>query len=320
MVELSIIIPVYNVEKYIERCIKSIYDINRYINDAEIIIVNDGSQDNSIDLVKSIYKNLPINIINQENKGLAEARNTGLRHAKGKYVYFLDSDDYIDLSRFLSLYKKGTAEDADIITGDFMFVINEEKKETKYTIKTESDIILSGEDFFLNFYRKNINTMVWRSIYKRNYLIDNNLFFTYGIFHEDVNWTPFVIIKAKKIYYSPIVFYYYIVRTGSIINSSLSKKKFDDLIYIYNNIKSCSHKYSIKVQKELGYIYIIGALVLMGQYYNSGIVNNDYIYDNLKLIINFQNKQYGSVNVMILLFTALPNLFGLLLKKKYGTR
>lgn len=320
MIELSIIIPVYNVEKYIERCIKSIYGINSRIKDVEIIIVNDGSQDNSINIVKSLNKNIPFIIIDQENKGLAEARNTGLRHASGKYVYFLDSDDYIDLSRFISLYEKGKTEDADVIIGDFMFVIDEQKKENQYTIKTKSDIILPGESFFLKFYRKNINTMVWRNIYKRKYLVDNNLYFTSGIYHEDVNWTPFVIINAKKIYYSPIAFYFYIIRTGSIINSALSKKKFDDLVYIYKDIKLHSKRYSIKIQKELGYIYIIGALVLIGKYYNSGIINNNYIFDNIRPVINFHNKQYIIVNLIILLFSAFPDLLGILLKNKYATK
>ena len=117
---LSVIIPVYNVEEYVLRCLKSIIDIENH-GDTEIIVVNDGSRDGSMALVSDFASSHPIiTIVNQENRGLGAARNTGLKHAQGEYVYFLDSDDYIDLESFVHLFNTGYGS-ADVIVGNFVY-------------------------------------------------------------------------------------------------------------------------------------------------------------------------------------------------------
>lgn len=312
--DLTIVIPVYNVEKFIGRCLDSVIGLSK-IN-YEIIIVNDGTKDRSIEIVEQyIPDNKNIIIINQENQGLGEARNTGLKHARGEYVYFLDSDDYIDSSSFIALFNK-KLPDVDIIIGNYNIEKDNDITKGSYEIETSTDIQLSGVPFFLHFYRKNINTMVWRSIYRRKFLISNNLYFTKGIFHEDLNWTPRVLLKADKILYSPISFYYYQIRSGSIINSNLTEKKFYDQLYAYCDLQSIVGEYPSKVQKEISYISIVGMLVVLGRYWK--IVDQRKIKADLKTIMTCKCSHYLKVNVIRTIFLLCPSFVGELLYKKYG--
>ena len=125
---LSIVIPVYNVELYIRKCIESVLCLPFSKSDYEIIVVNDGTPDNSMDIVKEYESYSNIHIISQENKGLGGARNTGLRSAKGEWVYFLDSDDSIDYHSFITLFQKACDDESvDIIIGDYDYVLNNER-------------------------------------------------------------------------------------------------------------------------------------------------------------------------------------------------
>ncbi len=311
---LSIVIPVYNVEPYIKRCLDSVVSLPIY--DYEIIIVNDGTKDRSIEIIKQfIPENNNIVIIDQENQGLGEARNTGLRHAKGEFVYFLDSDDYINSSAFQALFNK-KLPDVDVIIGDYNIEKNNSITQGSYKIETNTDIQSNGVSFFLQFYRKNINTMVWRSIYRRQFLISNNLFFIKGIFHEDLNWTPKVILKANKILYSPISFYYYQIRLGSIINSNLTEKKFYDQLCAYSDLQSIVDEYPSNVQREISYITIVGMLVVLGRFWK--IVDRCKIKADLKKLMTCNCSHFFMVDILRRLFLTFPFYIGTLLNAKYG--
>lgn len=312
--ELSIILPVYNVEPYIIRCLDSV--INLTIPNYEIIVVNDGTEDNSMDVVieyANIYEN--ISIVNQTNQGLGEARNVGLRNAKGKYVYFLDSDDYIDPSLFISLFNTRQS-DIDIIIGDYYIEQNNKICHGTYKIGSTSGIKMNGKDFFLRYYRRNINTMVWRSIYRKEFLISNNLFFTKRIFHEDINWTPKAILKANTIIYLPVSFYYYQIRSGSIINSNLSEKKFYDQLYAYNDLQSIACEYLKDIQKEISYLSVIGMLVIVGRFWK--IIDHKKIKTDLRTIMTFNCSHYIKVNLLRFLFLLFPSFVGKMMYLLYG--
>lgn len=134
--DLSIIVPSYNVENYLKRCIESLTSLKKYGITNEIIIVNDGSTDSTLQVankLKELYKEENINIINQKNMGLSESRNNGLKIAKGEYVYFIDSDDYVIKEKFIDFIKKVISDEVDMGVGrHYMFsegnIVNYKKK------------------------------------------------------------------------------------------------------------------------------------------------------------------------------------------------
>ena len=132
-VKVSVIIPVYNVEKYIEQCIKSV--VNQTLKEIEIIIVNDGTKDNSIKKIEKYLSDPRIVLINKENGGLSSARNAGMKVAKGEYISFIDSDDFIELTMLEDLYNN--SEKAEIVFSDIIFYDNKTKVKT-YDKRKES--------------------------------------------------------------------------------------------------------------------------------------------------------------------------------------
>ena len=313
---LTIVIPVYNVEAYIKRCLDSIVVLN--IPCYEIIVVNDGTKDNSMDIVNEYagrYDN--IKVINQDNMGLGAARNTGLKAATGDYVYFLDSDDYVDPALFTQLISERNSL-YDVIIGDYYIEEKGNITYGPYHINDNGRIEMNGTAFFCKYYRKYINTSVWRYVYRRDFLKKSNFLFTEGIYHEDVNWSPKVLIGAQNVLYVPIPFYFYQIRQGSIINSALSKKKLDDLMYAYNDILSLKVGASPEVQKELGYITVVGVLYVYGLYRE--IINTDDVYTKMMPIFQDKGTHYWYINVIRKIMLVSPIFWGKFLQWKYGRK
>lgn len=216
---ISIIVPIYKVEKYLGRCIESL--INQTYRNIEIILVDDGSPDNCPLICDNYAKqDKRITVIHKENGGLSDARNCGLRLAKGEYVLFVDSDDYIKLDscdRFAETVKSMSVDiavaDADRIEGDRIFPM------TQKNIKT--DFIYTGKEFLkLQIRNDCYYVAVWTNLYRRRFLIENSLFFKPGILYEDEQWTPRVFLKAQSVIYLDYVFYYYEIRPSSITSNT----------------------------------------------------------------------------------------------------
>lgn len=191
MKKISVIVPVYNVEEYIEECLESI--INQTLEDIEIIIVNDGTEDNSMKKIEKFLSDERIIVINKKNGGLSSARNLGIKLAEGEYISFVDSDDFIERTMLEDLYC--ASNNHDIIFSDFIFYDEKSKKE----IKNEREILFSenkGSCFYLYG-----STVVWNKIYKREFLLKNNLFFKEGIIYEDELFTFKSSFLAEKIKY-----------------------------------------------------------------------------------------------------------------------
>lgn len=238
-IEISIIIPIYNVEKYLKKCLDTVYSIKNIKK--EIILVNDSSPDKCYKIIAEYekkYKNETI-VINKENGGLSSARNSGLEVAKGKYVSFIDSDDYIDPLKFEKIFKKGKEIDLDIIIGRAKKVWDNQKRdEDKLVVLDEflcSDVV-SGEEYLRKSLKvKKHRVEVWDDFYKREFLIKNNLNFIEGILHEDVPFTFRAFILAKKVKIFDIDFYYYRQREGSIM-STINKKSFMSRLYLIEDL------------------------------------------------------------------------------------
>lgn len=208
--KVSVVIPVYNVEKYIKQCLESM--INQTLNDIEILIVNDGTKDNSMNIVKEYIADQRIRIINKENGGVSSARNVGIREAKGEYIYFIDSDDWVEKDILKTLYDENNAE--DIIFTNFIYYKDTtgDKRNKKYKFPDKS-CKKEGKYFFYN----DAEVLVWNRLYRREFLLKNNLLFPEGIIHEDEEFSFKSLMLAEKVkYIESYKFYYRTSREGSI--------------------------------------------------------------------------------------------------------
>lgn len=212
---LSIIVPVYNTEKYLNRCIDSIIQAIKLVKDkVEIIIINDGSKGNADEIIESYVKNFPDTIvyIKQENKGRGATRNVGISKARGKYISFIDSDDYIDDNMYLDMLSKLKSEDADIAICDFQNII-ENNPENSGRIEAKN---LNIEDNKFGCFDVLILPSCCNKIISKE--LFNNVKFPEHINYEDLAIIPSIVLKAKKIVYLPNMYYKYYQNSDSIMN------------------------------------------------------------------------------------------------------
>lgn len=219
----SIIVPVYNVESYLDRCVKSL--IAQTYSDIEIILVDDGSQDKCPEICdRYAAQDLRIKTVHKKNRGLSSARNYGIKVASGEYLIFVDSDDYIEndtCERLLPFVQ----QKIDVIIGDAF--IEGGTMDLSHIITKE---ILKGDDYLLRAYRAGKAPMAaWLNIFSREFLISNDLKFKNGILHEDEEFTPRAMLKAKSVACSGIAFYHYILRDNSITTKKDKRKNAKDL-------------------------------------------------------------------------------------------
>lgn len=219
MREFSIIIPAYNLEEYIEDCIMSV--MNQSYKSFEIVVVNDGSTDDTgliLSQLRDKYKDHII-YIEQENHGLSHARNTAMRRATGRYVLFLDGDDYW-AEDMLGGLAEVTQAGHDVILGNGFicdygsFVIHKSHE----LIAVEMDKLEKEEAFLKFLHAPYRGWTVWEHVYRLEFLKDRDLYFREGIVLEDVEWTYKVILEAESLGFFDIIYYYYrAVRPGSIM-------------------------------------------------------------------------------------------------------
>lgn len=256
---LSIVIPVFNVENYLGRCIESLLKTEG-IDRTEILIIDDGSTDDSGKICQEFAaEHKFIKYCHKTNGGLSDARNFGLRMAGGKYVFFLDSDDMIDPLTMKKVIDKTSVSDADILLWDGQ-VIDEDDA----VFKSEYDLILThcglpangesitGIEAMIRQIEdhKKIAMTAWLRACRRDFLISNELYFETGLTHEDELWTPKVFLNAKTVIYIPEKVYCYRMRNNSIINSSAlnPEKHARNLIRIMNELPGC-YEQEVKDEK-----------------------------------------------------------------------
>jgi len=205
-IKVSIVIPVFNTEDYLMDCLNSI--IKQTLKDIEIIVVNDGSTDQSLDIAQKMKRtDARIKIISQENKGISAARNRGLKHCKGKYVYFFDSDDLLKKDSLANCFKIAQKDKLDVLTFDAeTFYDRNYKGNFKPAIFDRSDLltvkILNEKNFFDLLIKKDcFRPTVWLHFIRRNFLFENDLKFNTEILHEDELFIPQLILFSKRIKY-----------------------------------------------------------------------------------------------------------------------
>lgn len=297
---ISIIITAYNAEKTIEKCLNSILD-TKY-NDYEIILVNDGSIDNTEKVIE-LFASDKIKYYKKKNTGVADSRNFGIDKAKGDYITFVDSDDYV-ASNYFEGIDKYINEDVDIIKRKGIIV--KENKEEK--IKGATFNITTGEDAFnkLCFTDIYLDTL-WSYIIKKSLLIDNNLFFEKDRYHEDFGLLPLLILKANKMVSLDDGIYYYVQTDNSIMrekNIDKTIKKAKDALYHYDNILETIESYDLsKFTKENVRIYCTNAILLKVNELN-GKEQNWYIKElkKRKVYKNIRVRNIKQLIKKILLF------------------
>ncbi len=264
MAKISVIVPAYNVEKYLNKCLESL--VNQSYNDIEIIVINDGSTDNSQEIIVEYAQKYPekIKYFEKQNGGLSDARNFGLKKASGDYICFVDSDDYLDKNLFKDLQEYINL-DNDMIKYK-MIKVDEKYREIE---KIEGPIFepKSGEEAFNILYGTDIMLQpAWLYLYKRKFLEENNFDFPIGMYHEDFARTVLIMLKAKKIVSTNIYGYYYFQSSDSITRGNDKNKKLKramDMLKHYDYMEEKIKDYEIsKETKENVKIYYTNNIIL----------------------------------------------------------
>lgn len=224
---LSIILPIYNAERYIYKCFKSLYAQNLNEDDFEIIAVNDGSLDNSIDVLNPFLKeHINIVLLNQENQGVAIARNNGLKIAKGEYVLFVDPDDFLIPDSLIEMLNKAYHSNLDILVGKHIKVEDSKIDSILFEkIEKNSGVVLFDKiDYFIQCYNPN-EGYAWANLYKRSFLNLNNLyFFPHISFAEDTLFTITAFTFAHRVGVCSTAFYVYVQHLGSVMSTMNAAK------------------------------------------------------------------------------------------------
>ena len=280
MTKLSIIVPVYNVEKYLPKCLESL--IKQTLKDIEIICVNDGSMDNSLAILKEFAsRDSRIRIIDNQHQGVAKTRNTGIEQSTGEYIGFVDSDDYIDIDFFEKLYNSATKSNSDIAIAsilkhkNFFNIYNAKytKEETAITIQDKIKLCEDKKHFF--FY-------AWNKIYHSGFIKENNIKFSEGQIYEDV------MFAIKALYYSNKIIsvygtkYHYIEHENSLTKyKDKTGEKEHDLIKAYSELQEFCNSKNIEIPERLNY----------------------YTKENFGFILNLYKGKYQSKIQLFNIFT-----------------
>lgn len=222
---LSYIIPLYNSATWLPKCLCSVLNQDIPEDEVEIICVNDGSPDNSAEIAREIAKEHPcIIVIDQENQGPSGARNTGMRAATGKYLCFVDPDDFVEPNVYGGLIKQMEEEQLDMLRFNYQ-VVNENYEvipkhpfEYKFNYTPQ---LMTGIQFLAE--RLDIACNIWRYIYRRNIIVDNNIWCFVGDYYDDTPWLPLVLMKAERMHICDTVVYDYLERSDSLVNARSSK-------------------------------------------------------------------------------------------------
>lgn len=257
-IKVSVIIPVYNVEKYIERCLESV--IHQTLKEIEIIIINDGSSDSTSKKIEKFLGDNRVIYIKTENKGQSAARNKGLQIAKGEYVGFVDSDDYIDLDFYEKLYKRIKETNSDIAAAS---IVRHHGTFEKWRVNYDLNKTTTDKNEMFKLVKYPDQSYVWNKIYKKEFLNSINFEFKEGVFYEDILALYFLLLNCKKLTTVTGTNYYYMVNEGiSTVKGKQTKKKIQDcynnqketiLGIIKNNIVIPKKEYFIK-KKEIKFL------------------------------------------------------------------
>ena len=244
MPKVSVIVPVYNVEKYLEKCINSL--IKQTLQDIEIIFIDDGSTDNSKKIIDKYMLNYSerIKYLYKENGGLSSARNYGIPYAKGEYIAFLDSDDYIEPIMYEEMYNVAKKENSDMVECDFIWEYPDKQKYDCGQIYNDKKEAL-----------EKARVVAWNKLIKREILEKEKIEFPFGLRYEDVEFFYKLVPSLNKISFVKKFFIHYVQRNNSIVNTQNSKTM--DIFKVLDNVIDYYKKnnYYQEYKDQLEYTY-----------------------------------------------------------------
>ena len=282
--KLSIIVPVYGVEKYIDKCLNSL--VKQSLKEIEIIVVNDGTKDNSQKIIDKYVKKYPDKIKSyiKENGGQGSARNYGLKKATGEYIGYVDSDDFVEKDMYKKLYNKAKENNYDIVVcGNY---------------NVSEDYQNKNIDAFINNYNTDLENIffgkmaVWNKIYKRDILIKNKLEFKEKVWYEDLAFTLKAIMNSNTFAFIDEPLYDYLIREGSTMNNSNVKRNleileaFNDILsYIQHNKKE---EYFSKIEfLAIDHIYISAIVRVL-----KAEADDKVKRETINKLIDYMNKKF----------------------------
>lgn len=282
--KLSIIVPVYGVEKYIDKCLNSL--VKQSLKEIEVIVVNDGTKDNSQKIVDKYAKKYPDKIKSyiKENGGQGSARNYGLKKATGEYIGYVDSDDFVEKDMYKKLYNKAKENNYDIVVcGNY---------------NVSEDYQNKNIDAFINNYNADLENIffgkmaVWNKIYKRDILIKNKLEFKEKVWYEDLAFTLKAIMNSNTFAFIDEPLYDYLIREGSTMNNSNVQRNleildaFNDILaYIQHNKKE---EYFSKIEfLAIDHIYISAIVRVL-----KAEADDKVKRETINKLIDYMNKNF----------------------------
>ena len=282
--KVSVIVPVYNVEKYLDKCLNSL--VNQTLKDIEIIVVNDGSLDNSQKIINQYAKKYPkkIKAYIKKNGGLSSARNFGLQYTSGDYICFVDSDDWLDIEALEKMYEKACEENSDIVICDMVDHFDSDNS-IKYLNCTKFDSIY------------NVTASACNKIFKKSFI--GELRFLDGIWYEDLNFTTKLLLKNPRVSVISKGYYNCHVRAESIMNNNNSEKNLD-IIKSIEDLKKYSFDNGI-YDENIFYLIIFNHILITAinrvtrqKGKNSKIVIKKLRNYCRKNILKYKNKPFYS--------------------------
>ncbi len=313
---ISIIVPVYNVEKYVEQCLESLID-QTYSN-IEIIAVDDGSKDNSKKVVQNLMKkDKRIKYFYKENGGLSSARNYGINKSKGEYLLFIDSDDFVDYDMVEKMYEKAKKTKAEVVISPVTYIYENSVKKDKNAGESQFDSSLNDNPKLLRY----INCIACNKLFKKSLFIDNKVTFPEGMYFEDTATIFPLVLLANKISLVNIPFYNYRVNREGSITSKVSKRNSDILLsckIALDFYKEHTDNKEIVTELEKVCLSYIGSRYHLLYTAKNYEVANDYIKNTKKFlnenISNWKNKLKPlSVSRLTKIFMLHPGIFRLYL-------
>ncbi len=299
--KVSVIIPIYKVEKFIKRCVRSLME--QTLQEVEYIFVNDATTDNSVNVLKNVIteyvnRNSQITILEHEiNKGLPAARNTGLQVATGKYVFHCDSDDFIELDMLEKLYRKAEETDADIVWCDWFLSF---EKNERYMKQPDYDTPMEALKGILSGAMK---YNVWNKLVKHSLYVENQICFPEGYgMGEDMTMIR-LFACAQKVAYLPEAFYHYVKLNGEAFTNTFSERHLRDIkhnvdettAFVYNKVVSRIHPYIDYFKLNVKYPFIISDKREMYQLWRCWYPEaNDFIEDNPNSSFRSKVLQYAA--------------------------
>jgi glycosyltransferase involved in cell wall biosynthesis len=301
---VSVIVPIYNVERFLERCFESIF--HQTYKNYEIIAIDDGSTDESASILDSLaQKDSRIKAIHQNNMGVAATRNVGLSLAQGEYVLFVDSDDTISPTGIDHLLKKAVYNNLDIAYGAG-FRISITGKVAVPTNKPDHliDKVLTGPQYMEEAIRsKSYNNGVWNKLYKRSFLIENECWFKEGLVYEDILWSPQVFLKARRVQFVDVDFANIFVRHGAITQDPYNLAiRHHDSLYIFDTLTDIYIQANISEDQRMVFLdYVTNRRINLLKNYRA-FYSKEQINDNMAKIKKYAKLWSTRVNAFSLNF------------------